>query len=98
MTTLANEPFYIAQCRKVKSCDERDQWFKDQIKLAQEKGAAWCRCSFHYMDDNRVIIEAWKERPRREGAVRWQVASRDEAELEKTIVTTGGRVGPPDAL
>lgn len=76
---MNDEPIYIKQDSAAKTSDQRDDWFKDQVIKAKVCGATWCRFSYHPDDDNRVIIEGWRLRPKREGAIRWHASDTEPA-------------------
>jgi len=72
------EPFYVRQSAEPQTDAERQQWFKDAMREAKDRGAKHARFSIH-PTYGWVLIEAWDiERPDLaggEGNPRWLVSA-----------------------
>lgn len=68
------EPEYLAQTAELKTGDERRSWVKARYDEAKAQGMRHGRVSFDEAN-NLLLVEAWKVRPRNEGAPRWQLCA-----------------------
>jgi hypothetical protein len=79
------EPFYVRQSGDVMTDEEARRWFQMVAQEARDEGATFGRYSFHVSIPNLRIVEAWKERPRDQGEIRWALSALGNAEPgEKT--------------
>lgn len=76
---MAEEPFFIAQSADFKEPHAQEAWMIARATEAREEGATWYRFSAHPTIPYVRLVEAWKERPKDEGAPRWQMTSKERA-------------------
>lgn len=73
MSKTDNEPDFISQNGDVLTDAERNAWFRERAKEAQEQGATMGRYSIHETIPNLALFEAWKVPPADQGEIRWQL-------------------------
>ena len=76
---MEDEPTFIRQCKEPKSDEARDEWYRIMAIEAKAAGCTYCRFSIHPDNINRVMVEGWSTRPRRQATQRWNVTARDPA-------------------
>lgn len=70
------EPFYTSQSNDPMLPGERADWVRHEAKKANDQGATWSRATAHPKDENIILYEAWKERPKDEGNPRFHLSKR----------------------
>lgn len=70
------EPDYLAQTAEPEHMTPEglDAWWRQTFDEAKAAGCTWLRRTIDKSPDpTMALCEAWKERPRDEGPVRWQL-------------------------
>ena len=76
MTTPV-EPGFIVQTDTVLTTAERRVWFQERAREARRQGFIWMRHSINPdVDPVLTLVEGWKERPKEQGAIRWQLVKK----------------------
>lgn len=74
----AEEPEFIAQRYGFDDNAEVQKWINKQCDAMRESEATWFRATIHPDDDQLVLLEGWKMRPKDQGEPRFQFQATEE--------------------